>query len=463
MNTTCRTLALTALLIAALPLGAQDTGDRKTALTHPLVPGVLCDGINNPNWPRTLHDKHITGFSPLTLGMTESPRIWATMAVGGKPQWIQTVRVQGESRLLVYDERLRLIGPDGRVEWTSNERADGLIYCGDIRSNGRDYLLVAHGPRLTLIDATTGVRDWTFAFEDAHVGLDVEVADILPNRPGLEAAVFQTHGIEACLIQFSPQGEPQLRWRVDAVTAEEWPVRSDHGASIKLDLTESDRPMIWNVRHHRLLGFDARSGAKVNALAYSIGGGQRRNYGPWAFGSGPNGEPLVIVVGAAIEAHVHALRLDRDGPSTMAWQQYYGTVYQTPGVVVQMVAIDDVDGDGATEVVYNVRELANAFRSFLRVRDGLTGTIEVELADQWALGAFDGVGDESATGLLVLPAPGGTMPETGNITVHRFTGTGRIDTLANVNNAQLWGPHVLPGQTGNDVVLRQAHAGGAPR
>ena len=464
MNTTFRTLALTTLLLTSIPLWAQDTGDRTTMMTHPLMPGVRCDEINNPNWPRTLHDKHITGFSPLTLGMTESPRIWATIEVGGAPQWIENVQVQGESRLLVYDGRLRLIGPNGRVEWASNERARGLVYCGDIRSNGRDYLLVTHGPRLTLIDAATGVKDWTFAFEDAHVGLDIEVADILSDQPGLEAAVFQTHGIEACLIQFPPQGEPQLRWRVDAADAEVWPpVRADHGVSIKLDLSDPDRPMIWNVRHHRLLGFDARSGAKVSPLAYNIGGSQRRNYGPWAFGAGPNGEPLVIVVGAAIEAHVHALRLDRDGPSTMAWQQSYGTVYQTPGVVVRMVAIDDVDGDGATEVVYNVRDPAHGFRSFVQVRDGLTGTMEVELADQWALGAFDDVGDESARGLLVLPAPGGTMPNTGNITVYKFSGPGRIDTLATVNDAQLWGPHVLTGQSGNDVVLRQAHAGGAPQ
>lgn len=462
MNTTRWSLALAATLIASPPLGAQEQDKPTSALTHPLVPGVRCDEIRNPNWPRTLHDKHITGFSPLTLGMTESPRIWATIELGGKPQWIHAVQVQGESRLLVYDGRLRQIAPDGRVEWTSNEPAQGLVYCGDIRGNGRHYLLVTNGPRLTLMDATTGARDWTFAFEDAHVGMDIKVADILPDKPGLEAVVFQRHGAEACLFEFPPQGEPELRWSVDAADAEVWPpVRSDHGISIKLDLTDPDRPMIWNLRHHRLFGFDARNGAKVSPLAYNIGGSERRNYGPWAFGAGPNGEPLVIVVGEQIEAHVHALHPNRDGPSMMAWQQSYGTVYQTPGVVLRMVAIDDVDGDGATEVVYNVRDPANGFRSFVRVRDGLTGTLEVELAEQWALAAFDDVGDESARGLLVLPAPGGTMPEPGEIAVHKFSGPGQLDMLATINDAQLWGPHVLPGQTGNDVVLHEADVAGS--
>ncbi|MDP7349350.1 MAG: hypothetical protein QF735_13995, partial [Phycisphaeraceae bacterium] len=182
----------------------------------------------------------------------------------------------------------------------------------DIRGNGRDDLLVVRGPRLTLIDATTGVRNWTFAFKDAHVGLDVKVADILPDKPGLEAAVFQTHGIEACLFQFPPQGEPQLRWRVDAVTAEEWPAQADHGVSIQLDLTEPSQPMIWNVRHHRCLGFDARTGQRVSALYYNIAGSYRRNYCQWDFGIGEGGRPLLCINSEGSQMkHVHAIRLNR--------------------------------------------------------------------------------------------------------------------------------------------------------
>jgi hypothetical protein len=427
-------------------------------MSHPLVPGVRCDEIRDPNWPRTLHDKHLTGFSPLALGMTEAPEIWATIEAGGTLEWIQTIQIQGVTRLLAYDGRLRLIELDGHVVWTAEEPSRQLIFCGDIRGNGRDALLVTFGPRLTLIDAATGRTDWSFAFDDPNVHLNVEVADILPEQPGLEAVVFQGHGVEACLFQFPPRGNPTMPWRMNAINpAEGWSGRIDHGVSIKVDLSVPHAPMVWNQRHHRLLGFDARTGECVSALEYSIGGGHRRNYAHWALGTGPKGEPLAIVVGAAIETHVHTLRLSRSGPSALAWQHYYGEGYQNHGVAVRMVEIHDVDGDGAWEVVYNTRDPAHDFRSFVRVRDGLTGAIEIELADRWAVAAFAGVGDGHAGGLLTLAAPGGVMAVSGDITAGIFTANGTLEEIGTIRQARLWGPHLVPGNEGNNLLLRQGN------
>ena len=441
------------LLLMNLPLFAQST--------HPLMPGVRCDEILNKDWPRTLHDKHITGFSPLTLGMTESPRIWTTLHNGGELQWVRAVKVQGKTMLLVSDGRLRLITPDGEVQWTRDDTA-ALVYCGNIRGNGCDYLLMTGGPSLTLIDAATGRLDWQFAFDDANVNLSVLVADILTNESGLEAVVFQTHGVEACLFQFPPEGEPKMSWRINAVDpAENWTGRVDHGVYIKLDTSVPGEPIIWNIRHHRLLGFDALTGNRVSTTEYQIGGSIRRNYGPGGVGTGPNREPLMVVFGENIEEHVHAFRLNRNGPGELLWQHFYGHVETQPGVTVRMVNIDDVDGDGATEVVYNVRDPGTDYRSFVRVRDAMTGTIEVQMDDSWALATFNGLGDDAANGLLVLPAPKGAIPETGDITAYRFTGPGQLLAIATINNAQIWGPHLLPGWIGNDVVLRQTDQSGS--
>ena len=51
--------------------------------THPLMPGIRCAEINCTDWPRTLHDKQLTGFSPLALGMSRAPRQppWRTWIV----------------------------------------------------------------------------------------------------------------------------------------------------------------------------------------------------------------------------------------------------------------------------------------------------------------------------------------------------------------------------------------------
>ena len=72
--------------------------------THPLMPGVRCEGINDPEWPRSLHDKQITGFSPLTCGMHGAPKVWASIDVGGELGGIKVLAASdGRTLLLVQD------------------------------------------------------------------------------------------------------------------------------------------------------------------------------------------------------------------------------------------------------------------------------------------------------------------------------------------------------------------------
>jgi len=424
------------------------------------MPGVRSGELWNVDWPRTLHDKQITGFSPLTCGMKAAPRVWATVEVGGEANWVEQVTgSDGEGLLLVDDGRLRLVAFDGHVRWTSTE-GGSLIFFGDLRGNGRDCVLLGRGPRLTVLDAATGETDWTYRFEPSHVQVRPAVADILPDRPGMEVAVFLAYGEEGCLIHFPPEGEPQIVWRRTVVEPGEHPERADHGCDIQVDLSVPDEPIIWNVRHHRCRGFDARAGERISSLVYQIGGGHRRNYGPWAFGRGHGGRPLICVVAEQIQTHVHTLRLHRGGPSELAWEHYYGEVYVVPGVAVKRMAVEDVDGDGETEIVYNVRDPEHGFRSFVRVRDADTGEIEAELPDHWCVGAYFGLGADGVAGLLAYPVPEGATPERGDLTVYRFEGSGGLNALATLERASIWGPATLPGEQGDDLLLRQTDGRG---
>jgi len=146
--------------------------------------------------------------------------------------------------------------------------------------------------------------------------------------------------------------------------------------------------------------------------------------------------------------HVHAIRLRRDAPSELAWQHYYGELYVKPGVAAQRIAIDDVDGDGATEVVYNVRDPDQEFRSFVRVRDAETGKIECELPDQWCLALYPG-------GLVACAAPEGATPQQGRLTVYRFVASGHLTELLTVNNGSAWGPLALPAAGSRELLLRE--------
>lgn len=102
------------------------------------MPGIRCDQINDPEWPRTLHDKQITGFSPLVCGMKDAPVVWRTIDVGGELGSVDEIATSdGTSRLLVNDGRLRLMERNGRLVWTADDRGK-LVFAGDLRGNGRD-------------------------------------------------------------------------------------------------------------------------------------------------------------------------------------------------------------------------------------------------------------------------------------------------------------------------------------
>jgi len=427
--------------------------------THPLMPGVRSDEVWSPDWPRVLHDRQLTGFSPLVCGMAEAPEVWATVEVGGELTWVRQVRTgDGEDRLLVNDGRLRLVSMAGEVLWTSSQ-SGSLAFFGDLRGTGRDHLLLATGYHLTILDAETGETQWRYSFEPSHVYLRCQVADVLPDRPGMEAAVFQQYGEEGCLINFPPEGEPEFVWRKTVIVPGEHPERADHGCDIRLDLSVPGEPVIWNVRHHRCRGFDARTGDMISSLVYQLGGGHRRNYGPWGLGQTRDGRPLICVAGEAIQQHVHGITLSRDGPNELAWQHYYGEVYVQPGVALDCVTIADVDGDGATEIVYNVRDPERDFRSFVRVRDGGTGEVEVEIPDGTCPAAFSGLGPDGASGLLVRSDDGGER----QLAVYVFSGSGVLDEIARFDGADVSEPVTVPGDEGDDLLLREVGPDGGPR
>ncbi len=239
---------IAAMLMAGLCgiAAAQDAG------THPLLPGIRCPDVLDPGWPRLFHDRQITGFSPLTLGMSEAPEVWAIIPVGGEMNWARTVTTaEGVERLLINDGRLRMVSiEDGSVLWTSTD-GSSLVFFGDLRGDGRDCLLLASGARIAVLDGATGETRWQYTFEPSHVYARVQVADVLPERPGMEAAVFEQYGEEGCLISFPPEGEPEFVWRETVIVPGEHPERADHGCDIRIDLSVPEQPVIWNVRHHR--------------------------------------------------------------------------------------------------------------------------------------------------------------------------------------------------------------------
>ena len=406
--------------------------------THPLMPGIRSAGVRDPNWSRPWHDKLATGFSPLVCGMKTAPVVWATIPITPQAGSTRVVASEGhDDQLLVSDDRLRLVTADGKELWSRNPTGE-LCYCGDLHGDGKRRMLMVAGRVLHELDAATGETLWSHSFEPQHVDLLVRVADILPERKGLEAAVFLNHGEEGSVINFPPDAAPEFVWQRSVVTAGEFDERYDHDSGIELDLSKPDEPVIWNVRRHRCRGIDARTGQVISSLEYSIGGEQRRNYGKWGLGRDRSGSPLAVVLGESVQLHAHAIRLRREGQNELAWQHYYGEVYKdSPGAALAYLGIDDLDADGVTEVVYSVRDPAHDFRSLVRVRDAETGEVECELPDFWGATVVRSQRAKTASLILAYEAPGGATPTQGQLTAFVAGSSQSAHPIAEFSNATL--------------------------
>jgi outer membrane protein assembly factor BamB len=472
MAFTRQTALLLAVLLLATCCRPAKSADDQELLTHPLVPGLRSSELNDADWARPFHDRVGSGFSPLLCNIDSTPSVWSSIQTPGQLRWLTllTDAKQG-TRLLVNDGRLRLVDVNGQVIWTSTKVAP-VLYHGPLRGDDRNYLLLGGraaltttngeqrgkttGPQLVLMNADTGLVEWQYVFNNPRGHVKPAVGDVLPGKPGLEVAVFLSHAEDGCLINFPPSGDPEFIWQKKVVIPGEYDEQYDHGCDIKIDFSQPDEPVIWNVRRFRCRGFNARTGQMLSTLSYDIGGAHRRNYGPWNLGVGRDGQPVICVVSNRVQTHVHGIELTRSGENRLAWEHYYGEVHkESPGVVVEHLAIADLDNDGITEVAYTVRDPKQNLRSFVRVRDAQTGEIEVELPDCWGLATVQHVGSDKATCLLTISDPDGRMPGQGNINVYAFDDPNTVRLLGEIPDAKQWGPLTVTHGNHNELLVRQ--------
>jgi hypothetical protein len=409
---------LAVVLSLSFPMASFAAGPTSSS-THRLMPGLRSTDLRDGDWPRTMHDKLATGFSPLNCAMAQAPTVWSEVSVPGQFGSLQVLSRPGEDdRLLVSEAKLRMFSAAGDQLWA--QPAAGALVChARMTGTAQEYLLLTYGPTLEMRDASTGEKVWSHSFQPKFTTLRIRVADVLPEVPGLEAVVFLNYGEEGALLNFPPDGEPHVIWQKPVVTHGEFDERYDHVCQIELDLSEPRNPVIWNVRRYRCRGFDARTGEIISSVEYSIGGEHRRNYGPAGLGRARNGDAIALVVAENVQLHVHAIRLHRHENNELAWQHFYGESYRdSPGVAMEELGFCDIDHDGASDVCYSVRDPARGYRSFVCVRDGETGEVKCELPDYWAVALLQATAPGGQSALLAYAAPDGAMPTQGNLELY---------------------------------------------
>lgn len=416
----CRGSLLAQFFVVAFAVGgAERRGE------HPLLPGVRSAEVWNPEWPGTMHDKLLTGFSPLNCGMRESPRLWATIPTGGEASSAAFLPdEQGRTFLLVQDSALRRLDSRGRIVWT--KPACRMLFYDRLHGDNRYTVGALLGNELTLIDPATGQTFWQQRIEGTLDAGKVRVAKVHPDFLGKQIIVFPQYANVAYLFAFPPgQRAPQQVWRTTEAAVANWPEPADHGVTA---LIEPDGSTIWNVRHHTINQFDPRSGQRLRQSEFDSGGAKRRNYGPTILGQAKNGTPLLAILSQHVEHHLTCLTRGSAANPSVVLDRFFGSAYDPPtfGVCARLVSggMGDADGDGGLDVVYSLRIAQPRAEARVIVCDLASGQEQV-LHDLWLAGVADMDGDGRKE-VLAYEDPTAEMPERGTLRMLRFNAEGTL-------------------------------------
>jgi len=170
-------------------MAAPAIGEEQKTPEHPLLPGVRSSEVWNEQWPGTLHDKLLTGFSPLKCGMKQAPKVWATIRPAGVASYAAFLADErGETFLLVQDCSLRRVDAGGQIVWSYP--CQSVLFFDKLHGDGTYTLGVQDGDKLVLLDPRTGRPFWARTFDGA-LGVDkVRVGKVHPDHPGKQIVVF---------------------------------------------------------------------------------------------------------------------------------------------------------------------------------------------------------------------------------------------------------------------------------
>ena len=408
------------VIILALPLhGAERKGE------HPLLPGVRSPEVWNREWPLTMHDKLLTGFSPLSCGMKTAPKLWATIQTGGEVAHATFLPdEQDKTFLLVQDSALRRVDSSGYVVWT--QPGYQLLFYDRLHEDNHYTIGALHGSELTLLDPETGESFWRQRIEGTLDAGKVRVAKAHPDFPGKQIIVFPQYVNVAYMFAF-PAGAraPQQVWRTTEAEVANWPEPADHGVTA---LFEPDGSTIWNVRHHTINQFDPRTGKRLRQFEFESGGAKRRNYGPTILGQSTSGTPLLAILSQHVEHHLTCFTRSNSIAPALVLDRFFGLAYdpQTFGITVRFVTggLGDANADGGLDMVFSIRVAQPRLEARTIFCDATSGQEQV-IHDAWLAGVVD-IDGNGRKEILVYDDPKTEMPESGTLSIYRFDAEGKL-------------------------------------
>ena len=248
-------------------------------------------------------------------------------------------------------------------------------------------------------------------------------ADVLPEIPGMEKVVFAS-GFETPTRNGQWQyGPGRLLAREDGTWRTVWETEPlEHCFRPRPLIGDFDRDgelEIAVLPWRALLIYDARTGELEQQCEFTKG----RSYGLFGVYDFDQDGTSEFLIMADYSKHIDVLGY-RDGQLMLFWQQEIELDFEYPEKILRVLAepVADLNGDGLSEVVFNVFNQRGEGKWRLIVRDGMTGERRCELTDEIAESAVDLDGD-GAWELLTTAVVGQHPKRAGTIRVRRVAPT----------------------------------------
>ncbi len=278
-------------------------------------------------------------------------------------------------------------------------------------------------------------------------GATARVADLDPDNPGLEVAVF--HGISRLGELFTYQGE--LLWSVTAPREMYTPILQfadvDQDGLLEIIVTSHGGVSVW----------DGATGHLDYDIPYQVG----RQYGH-SVAVNIDADPyLEIIVIADYVPHLDVIDIrNGSGDARVLWRHDFAPGWENSGlprdilIRVKAGSVQDFNQDGVIDMAVNVYNAAGDRKWHLVFYDVETGDVLLDVADRFLFGARDLDGDGVAE--LMCADPKTVDPHTfSSLRVQRFTGAqlqSRWNTTSGRFLVERMDPRSLPDHVGTIAV-----------
>ena len=334
-------------------------------------PEIKIQDTNELEWPMPRRDKNLTARSPGKANI-KNPEVISRFQydTNGKVDVIaQDINGDGVAEYLFCESgKIKVRDNNGHIIWETSIINPQILGIYDLSGDGFfSVAAITKDNNLTIYSAQTGEVLWSYGFGNGVYLFPyfVRVGRITSFLRGLQITVWPQGHDYGYMFAFDKGVEnAYILWKVPGVGKGDL---TRYRPNVVIgDIEGEGKNSIIITEHSVIWGYDADTGKKK----WEITGPHLRNYGfAGLFDINGDNRKELILVNDAVQPHMSAIIFSQSEQKYL-WDKYYGM--RDSVVKTTSLPISDIDGDGLSEIFFNVIDRKTNKRK-AEVLDAITG------------------------------------------------------------------------------------------